>query len=74
MNKIIEWHKQRWKERRVAIGYLFWLGLGSAILIFQLLGIKVKTWPELITLVIMNFFGMYLVFRYDLFVKGEVTE
>ncbi len=73
---IIEWHKKRWKERRVRIGYMLWLGsLGSSGLILgtQLFGIEIKSWAVLISSMIVHFFGMYLVFRYDLFAK-EVDD
>lgn len=65
---IIEWHKNRWKERRVTLGYFMWLGVGCIIWLCWILGIEIMpTWFHLIFYVVLHFFGAYLVFRYHLF-------
>lgn len=62
MNNIIEWHKKRWKERRVKIGCLLWIG--SGIIVF---GVDLNNYYKLLGVAFCHFFGMYLVFRYYLF-------
>lgn len=72
MRKSIEWYKNRWKERRVGLGYIFCIGPGVSMFILLLFRMKIETWSGLIALMAMHFFGLYLVLRYHLFAIDDV--